>query len=98
MVFQFSMSFNNAVFILFDAPADMFYRDAPTVFITTAAIILGGIGFPVLQDLFHTRRWSRFSVYSRAVLIATIILDLFALLVIWAIERNNPLTSQPLSW
>lgn len=97
-VFHVSMSFNNAGFILFDAPADMFYRDVPTVFITTAAIILGGIGFPVLQDLFHTRRWSRFSVYSRAVIIATIILNLFGLLVIWAIERNNPLTIQHLSW
>lgn len=97
-IFHVSMSFNNAGFTLFEGPQDLFYRDAPTVLITTAAIILGGIGFPVLQDLFHHRRWSRFSVYSRAVIIATIVLNVVGFIVIWAIESNNPLTIKHLSW
>lgn len=97
-VFHVSMSFNNAGFILFTGPDHLFYRDAPTVLITTAAIILGGIGFPVLQDLFHRRRWTRFSVYSKSVIIATLVLNLAGFAIIWAIESNNPLTIKQLDW
>src|SRR5690625_3327851 len=74
-VFHVSMAFNNAGFMLFNANPTMFHQDAVTVGITTLSIIIGGIGFPVLQDIFHHRRWSRLSVYSKVVIIATIILN-----------------------
>lgn len=97
-LFHVSMAFNNAGFMLFSPDSSIFHRDAITVLITTFAIIIGGIGFPVLQDLFHKRRWSRFSVYSKAVLLTTLILNVVGFVVIWAVEANNPLTIKDLPW
>lgn len=97
-LFHVSMSFNNAGFMLYAADSSIFHRDLVTVLITTFSIIIGGIGFPVLQDLIHKRRWSRFSVYSKAVIIATIWLNIIGFVIIWAVESSNPLTIQAYSW
>lgn len=97
-LFHVSMSFNNAGFMLYAPDTSIFYRDFFTVLITTLSIIIGGIGFPVLHDLIHKRRWSRFSVYTKVVIIATVLLNIFGFLVIWAVESSNPLTIRDLSW
>src|SRR5699024_1908700 len=97
-LFHVSMSFNNAGFMLYAPDTSIFYRDFFTVLITTLSIIIGGIGFPVLHDLIHKRRWARFSVYTKVVIIATVLLNIFGFLVIWAVESSNPLTIRDLSW
>ncbi len=96
--FHVSMSFNNAGFMLYAPDNSIFHRDLVTVLITTASIIIGGIGFPVLQELIHKRRWSRFSVYSKSVIIATALLNIFGFLIIWMVEAQNPLTIKDFSW
>lgn len=97
-LFHVSMAFNNAGFMLYAPDNAIFHRDAITTLITTLAIIIGGIGFPVLQDLFHRRRWSLFSVYTKVVILATIAMNLMGFAIIWAVESSNPLTLQELPW
>jgi len=97
-LFHVSMAFNNAGFMLFAPESTIFRQDAVAVLITTLAIIIGGIGFPVLQDLFNQRRWSRFSVYTKVVLIATLVMNIAGFLILWGVEASNPLTLKELPW
>ena len=61
-------------------------------------IILGGIGFTVIADVWTTRRFDRLSLHSKVVLITTLILIVFGALVIFLLEYNNLNTLGSLSW
>jgi trk system potassium uptake protein len=54
------------------------------------AITLGGLGFPVLVDLYHYRAAHRLSVHSRVVLITSSVLVLVGVLSVAALEWTNP--------
>jgi Trk-type K+ transport system membrane component len=53
-------------------------------------ITLGGLGFPVLVDLYHYRAAHRLSVHSRVVLITSSLLVLVGVLSVAALEWTNP--------
>ena len=55
-------------------------------------IILGGMGFSVILDVLHARRWGRLTLHSRIVLLMTGILILFGMLMTCLLEWNNPKT------
>lgn len=75
------------------------YVDAPILILTTTAlIILGGIGFTVLNDASQKRAWKGLAPYSKIILLGTLIMNLIGFLVIWMLEYDNPLTLGPLSW
>jgi trk system potassium uptake protein TrkH len=57
-----------------------------------AAIVLGGIGFPVLHEIRRERRWSRWSVHTRITLAGSAFLLVAGALAIGAYEWNNPAT------
>src|ERR671921_1780801 len=56
----------------------------------SVVIILGGLGFPVLVDLYHYRKDHRLTVHSRLVLITSAVLLLVGILSVAALEWNNP--------
>lgn len=92
-------SFNNAGFALFSDNM-MSYVSDPVVSLTiSAAVILGGLGFPVIMQLRkywgHPLRWT---MNTRIVLWATPILLVGGAVYITAIEWNNPGTLGPLDW
>ena len=60
-------------------------------------IILGGIGFTVIDDLHHQRSWRKFALHTKIVLIVNTGLILIGTLGLWALEHNNPLTLGSLS-
>lgn len=60
--------------------------------VITSLIILGGLGFLVLIDIGQNRNWKKLSVNSRLVLMATLIINIIAFLVIFLVEKNNPKT------
>lgn len=93
-------SFCNAGFDLFGGYRSLTgYVDDLTVnLVISGLIILGGIGFTVMADVWENRRFSRFSLHTRLVLVVTAFLIIFGTLVILALEWNNPKTLEPLSW
>lgn len=98
-LFHSISSFNNAGFTLWP---DSLIRDAANPLVTGVISVLfmtGGIGFAVIGELRERRReygWrvllqpSRFSVQTRLILEATVILNLLSLVVILALEWRNP--------
>lgn len=93
-------AFCNAGFDLFGEYRSLTgYVDDLTVnLVISSLIILGGIGFTVMADVWENRRFGRFSLHTRLVLVVTAFLIVFGTLVIFALEWNNPKTLAPLSW
>ncbi len=103
-LFHAIAAFNNAGFSLFDDSLVEFASDAITLLTISALIILGGIGFSVLDDLWHKRRWSQLMPYTRLIVLGTLVLNLAGFVLLWLLEANNddtlgalPLHGQALS-
>ena len=93
-------SFCNAGFDLFGEYRSLTgYVDDLTVnLVITTLIILGGIGFSVMADVWENRRFRDYSLHSKLVLTVTAFLITFGAVVIFAFEQDNPATLGPLSW
>jgi trk system potassium uptake protein TrkH len=97
-------SFCNAGFDLFGSVTGKFssatgYVDDITVnLVVTLLIIIGGIGFTVIADVWTNRSFSKLSLHSKVVLITTLVLIVFGTLVIFLLEYNNANTLAALSW
>jgi len=98
-VFHAVSAFNNAGFGLF-SDSIMSYVGDPVVSLTLCVlIIVGGVGFPVLMQL--RRYWGtprRWTMNTRIVIAATLLLIPVGTIYITAIEWNNPATLGPLDW
>lgn len=91
-------AFNNAGFAL-NANSLMPYAGSWMVnLVISGLFIAGGIGFVVLMDIWEKRRWRFLSVNTRMVLLATLIINISAFLLIWLLEINNPATLGKLDW
>lgn len=93
-------SFCNAGFDLFGEFRSLTgYVDDLTVnLVVTFLIILGGIGFTVLDDVYTNRKFSKFSLHTKIVLVSTLFLIVFGAVVIFALECDNEATLGNLSW
>ena len=93
-------SFCNAGFDLFGNFSSLTsYVDDITVNLTVASlIILGGLGFTVIFDVWNNRQWSKFSLHTKLVLLTTTVLLIIGTIVILLLEMNNPETLGELSW
>jgi trk system potassium uptake protein len=97
-VFHSVAAYNNAGFSLFTDSLSGFDTDSVILLTVSVAIILGGIGVPVLLDLFSRRRgWRQFSLHSRITIVTTLALVAFGFLAVAIGEWNNPDTLGPLS-
>lgn len=103
-VFHSISMFNNAGFDLFgqiNGPFTGFNPYVDDFFVSTVVmclIFLGGIGFIVMSDLIDFRRTRKLTLHSKVVLSASAGLIVFGALVVFIMERTNPLTMGPLSW
>ena len=84
------MAFNNGGMALQGTAMGRFLGDPITILATTALIILGGIGFSVLNDVRTKRKWALLTSYTRIILLATLLLNLSGFALIWALEHSNP--------
>ncbi|NYT61145.1 potassium transporter [Alcaligenaceae bacterium] len=91
-IFHTIAAFNNAGFSLFPGSLSRFVSDPVTIFVISFLIILGGIGFSVLGDIGHKRRWSTLLPYTKVILLGTLGLNLTGFIAIWLLELNNPAT------
>ena len=97
-VFHSISAFNNAGFSLYRDNLIGFASDGWFLLTIGAAIVLGGLGFPVLMELWSERRQrSSWSLHTRLTLIMTAVLLLGGTLVVLASEWSNPDTLGALS-
>lgn len=99
-VFHAVSAFNNCGLDVFGGFQSLAaYQNDPLVVLATAGlIILGGISFIVVADVFRARRFKRLALDSKLVLVTTGMLLAVGMIVILAMEYNNPDTLGLMTW
>lgn len=91
-------AFNNAGFALFPDSLSRWVGN-PVMNITVPALfILGGLGFTVASDIWRVRRWRRYSLHTKLMLVGTGALLLWSMLAFGVMEWSNPSTLGALDW
>jgi trk system potassium uptake protein TrkH len=98
-LFHAVSSFNNAGFALFSDNLMSFTTDPFILLPICAAIILGGLGFPVIMQLrTHLHVPRLWSLNTRIVLWGTVVLLVLGAAFVIALEWSNPRTLGALNW
>ena len=66
------------------------YDNSLVMITVSLLIILGGLGYPVILDVLHTRSLKKLTIHSKLVITSTIILLLIGFVFILGVEYNNP--------
>jgi trk system potassium uptake protein len=92
-VFHAIAAFCNAGFVALPEGDLTSYAGAPSVNLSLVAlIVLGGLGFPVLVNLYHYRQMRRLTLHAKLVLVASATLVLIGVLSVAFLEWTNPAT------
>lgn len=91
-LFHSISAFNNAGFSTWSDSLMGHVTDPVVNIVITFLFIIGGLGFTVIADLKVNKHWHPLSLHTKLMLIGTVALNFVSLLVILAIEYNNPLT------
>lgn len=91
-VFHSISAFNNAGFSTFPDGLVSFAVDPVINLVIPALFIFGGIGYVVFQDIARSRRWCRWSLNTKIMLLGTAALILWSMAVFAVLEWNNPRT------
>lgn len=93
-------AFNNAGFSTWSDSVMAHVTDGWVLVPLMFAIVVGGLGFPVLTELWANRRKrnARWSIHTTLTIYGSSALVLLGTLVLWLVERNNPKTLGPLSF
>lgn len=98
-LFHSISSFNNAGLSLYDDSMIRFSGDAMVLLPISVAVVLGGIGFPVLIEVWRgLRRGDRWSLHTKLTITASVVLLLGGTFLITLMEWNNPATLGGLHW
>ncbi|HCJ67044.1 MAG TPA: Trk family potassium uptake protein [Elusimicrobia bacterium] len=89
-IFHSISAFCNAGFSLFSTNFMDYRGDWLVVLVICFLIIIGGIGYLVINDIRLNRRWRKFSLHSKVVLITTGLLILGGTAFIYLLEIGNP--------
>ena len=92
-VFHAVSAFNNAGFSLFSDNLIGFDDDVWVTGPIMVAIVLGGIGFPVIREVLARHRPARWSVHTRLTLLTTLVLLVVGLVVYVVLEWEHDPTS-----
>ncbi|GAB3707037.1 potassium transporter TrkG [Nocardiopsis oceani] len=97
-LFHSVSAFNNAGLSLYDDSLVRFSGDALVLLPVICAVVLGGIGFPVLIELRrHLRTPHRWSLHTKITVTTTLVLFLAGAVLITLMEWDNPDTLGQLS-
>ena len=91
-LFHAISAFNNAGFSTFPDGLVPFATDPLINIVIPALFILGGIGYVVVQDVVRHRRWQRYSLHSKIMLVGTAVLIPWSVGMFALLEWTNPLT------
>ncbi len=97
-IFHSVSAFNNAGFDLFGNFRSLtdFTTDATVNLVISSLIIMGGLGFVVLHEIFHFNKFAALSLHARVVLITTAILIIAGTIILFFSEYNHALKDLPL--
>lgn len=90
-IFHSISAFCNAGFDLFGNYDSLCKRTDDYFLMTCIAIliILGGIGFTVINDFLHKKKWKKFSLHTKIVVVSNIFLILIGTILIFSVEFFN---------
>ena len=92
-IFHSISAFNNAGFSLFTSSFTGFRDDSITLITISLLVILGGLGYFVLIEIYENRKFAkRYSINTKLMLIGTAVLILAGMVLFLSIEWNNPKT------
>ncbi len=99
-LFQSVSAFNNAGFDIFGNFKSLvdFQQSAPVLLTTAALFILGGIGYPVVMDIYRVRGWDRLTLNSKIAIITSAVLLAVGTAIYLVAEYNNPGTFGPMDF
>ncbi|MGE5561027.1 MAG: TrkH family potassium uptake protein [Chloroflexota bacterium] len=97
-IFHAISSFCNAGFDLWGDSLVRFVDDVTVNLVIGGLIIVGGLGFYVLADIWKHRRFSALNLHSKVVIRATVFLIIAGTVLMYVLEMNNPATLGPLSF
>ncbi len=89
-VFHAVSAFNNAGFALFSDSLVGFADDPWICLPIAAAVIIGGLGFPVILEVLRQRHLQRWSVHTKLTLVMTALLLVTGTVFMTAAEWSNP--------
>ena len=91
-VFHVISAFNNAGFSLFPDNLMSFSADPIVTLILSSLFILGGLGFTVVIDIHQKKSFREWSLHTKLMIVGTIIINVIATVIVFALEFNNPNT------
>ena len=91
-IFHSVASFNNAGFDIFPARVSVeLFTEHPILLLNTSfLVIIGGIGFIVIDDLIHKRKNNKFSLHTKIVLKTTAIIIIIGTIILKLFEPKLP--------
>ncbi|MFC7370121.1 TrkH family potassium uptake protein [Fictibacillus iocasae] len=96
-IFHTIAAYNNAGFGLWPDNLTRYVGDPVVNLVITMLIIMGGLGFTVIVDLWIAKEWRNLSLHSRVMILGTIIVNVIAITLFYLFEQNNPETLGALS-
>lgn len=97
-VFHSISAFNNAGFALFPDSLSRWVGNPIINIVVPLLFIFGGLGFTVATDIWRQRKWRRFALHTKLMLVGTGALLLWSTVAFALMEWNNPATLGPLDW
>ncbi len=91
-LFHSISAFNNAGFGLFPDSATRWASNPIVNFTIPMLVIIGGLGYSVIADIFQVRQWQRFSLHTKLMLVGTGILLVASTALFAALEWDNAKT------
>ncbi len=92
-IFHSISAFNNAGFSLFTDSLMSYHHDSIALLTLSSLIILGGMGFFVLLEIYENKKLSkRFTIHTRIMMYGTLFLIASGMILFLSIEWNNPKT------
>ncbi|MCC3143904.1 TrkH family potassium uptake protein [Halanaerobium sp. Z-7514] len=94
-IFHAVSAFNNAGFDLFGNSLEGFTGDITINFVIMALIILGGIGFGVMLEVYNRVKFKKATLQTKIVIAMTAALLVFGFIVFFALEYNHTMEGLP---
>ncbi|MGM0526177.1 MAG: TrkH family potassium uptake protein [Pseudomonadota bacterium] len=91
-------AFNSAGFVLSPNGLVDYQEQRFITLLISVLFVIGGLGFSVINNIYEQRRWHKFSVYTKAILLATLFINLAAMGILWLLELNNSATIAGMPW
>ena len=91
-IFHTISAFNNAGFDIFGNSLENFTGDVVINLVIMSLIILGGLGFAVIAELYNNKKLKKFTLQSKMVLLFTVILLVIGFFGFFLLEYNNGAT------